>query len=469
MAASLTILLITPERVVRADFTGGSSPRPAGLWVEEAPPTDLVSAVETALWLGPGKVKRVWVLSTDVWTQTLSLPQRAVAGLSVRQVARALAYEAEPVSGIAATDASTGYRELGREAGDQRYWLSKLPSYELNQIVDTVGRVGGRLMGVAHPAGLGEAGGGGDTGQARVELWPGQVVFDDGAGLVELAPADPRTTAWTSVAPPGWATPDRVSRVIVLTCSTELAMPVEPQPDTYRQLGDEAVLAPWLTACAAALSTSNTPAPVVRPEARPMTAQRRGMLTLALLAAALLLCIGHYAIFGTLLGDAQARVNELEADARRAAGDRSQATKANAQLKQLTGDTAYLRRQIDLRENTLAAHRGRWTHLLTLLSLQCDGDLIVNRIEQQGYDLKVSGLCLSPQMADALATTMQDKLSPWGWQVQPATKRALMRAEGGGPWAFELSIKDSPVITRPGEASDGQLTQGQQANGGRHR
>jgi hypothetical protein len=152
---AVTILLLTRNELVRADFARGGGRGLSGVWRQ--PRSDLpdpVSAVEAALLQAPGVGRRVWVLSTDLWTQTLSMPGVKMAGLSPEQQAGALAFEAEGLSGQAAHDSVVGYVTRPAEGNEVGYWLVQAPAADLARIEAAVHRAGGRLAGLAHPAGL---------------------------------------------------------------------------------------------------------------------------------------------------------------------------------------------------------------------------------------------------------------------------------------------------------------------------
>ena len=73
--AATTIVLVTRQDLVRADFASGPNPALLELVVQPRPDLpDLAALVETALVLGPKAARQVWVLSSDLWTQTLALP-----------------------------------------------------------------------------------------------------------------------------------------------------------------------------------------------------------------------------------------------------------------------------------------------------------------------------------------------------------------------------------------------------------
>ena len=80
-APQQTILLITRERLVRADFTAGRAPVLKELWQRSRPETDDPALlVDTALKLSRKRAKRVFVLSSDLWLQTLHMPADSTRG-----------------------------------------------------------------------------------------------------------------------------------------------------------------------------------------------------------------------------------------------------------------------------------------------------------------------------------------------------------------------------------------------------
>ncbi len=108
-----TLLGVFAREILRADLSDGewhctSSPRPAGLSVAEA--------FDAARDGRDGFGRKVWLVSDEWFSQTIHLNPTQIAGLGDGQLERALAFEAEPFSGMSMTSSALGFRRTG--AGD---------------------------------------------------------------------------------------------------------------------------------------------------------------------------------------------------------------------------------------------------------------------------------------------------------------------------------------------------------------
>lgn len=159
-SAPSTFILVTANRVARADFDGRlraskSAPR--------SPAASAVEAVRTGLTLGGKAARETWVLSTDVWIQEVKLNSAQIAGLTPDQLSRALAFETEPFSGISVSDSATGFREE-----DGRFNVVQITRADLEGIAQAISNAGGKLAGIAHPGIAPE------NDEVLVEWWPQQ-------------------------------------------------------------------------------------------------------------------------------------------------------------------------------------------------------------------------------------------------------------------------------------------------------
>ena len=142
--SSSILLLISTSRLLRADMGGGgapgcvSVPRPAGM--------ALAAAVKAALDLGGKARGMVWVLAEELFEHKVILNPSQVAGLTPEQTARALAFEAEPFSGIPVLEGVTGFRA----DGDGIFDVVEITRADREAIQKTVAAAGGRLAGISH-------------------------------------------------------------------------------------------------------------------------------------------------------------------------------------------------------------------------------------------------------------------------------------------------------------------------------
>ena len=203
-----TILLVTRDRLVRADLRAGRTIDVAEIHEEHRlAADDLPSQVEAALRLGKRRPGRVWILAGDLWTQTLALAPEALSGLARDDVTRALGFEAEPFSGLGAMEAAMAAVPLPGDGRQKRFWLTELPAAQLEQIEFLVRQSGGRLMGISHPGGLpSPLVAREETVWRRIELWPGAIIAvqnsSAGAADVTVVNTEPKPGRWLNdVAP----------------------------------------------------------------------------------------------------------------------------------------------------------------------------------------------------------------------------------------------------------------------------
>src|SRR4051812_32750206 len=119
--AATTLILVTRDDVTRADFGRGAAP--LGQWRRPRPEApDLVIAVEAALLsAAPGRV--VGVLAAELGALTLALPAAKVAGLDGDELAQALAFETESLSGHSPFDAAVGHAPAPAGPGEVGFWV----------------------------------------------------------------------------------------------------------------------------------------------------------------------------------------------------------------------------------------------------------------------------------------------------------------------------------------------------------
>ncbi len=144
-----TLLCIDADRVLRADFAapGAGGPR---VYQQTRGGGALVESVQNALALASGCGRAVFVAADDIWSQQLMLPSVAVGGLSGAELSAALAFEAEPLSGIASPNAVLGFvaPNAPRQDGFRDFALIAMETITRDAIQSAVRKAGGNLRGV---------------------------------------------------------------------------------------------------------------------------------------------------------------------------------------------------------------------------------------------------------------------------------------------------------------------------------
>jgi len=458
---TLTLLLIDRDLLVRADFAGIE---PAGLWPQKRPAVDEFGLlVEAAVNLGPRPARKIWVLSSDLWTQTLSVPLVKVDRLTDSDLAQALAFEVEELSGVPGLESVLAPVRMVDEGGQRTFWISQAPLEQLHQAEDAVQRAGGRLVGLCHPAGLPSSlAVAGDAAWQRVELWPDAVVLLHGEPgkppAVHVINTDPNHDRWHGEEE-NWRNRHRITARREMRLVNGDILGFGPAREPQFQVEGQEALRVWLGAWARCVSTRQLPVPVLRPAPKPMAKPVRGLIAASLALLMLAACVFHRS-------DTLAEIKKLEM---RQAGDqqrRQGRDQAAAQVAKNLMDTESLKKEMDALKdkfetckNILEAHELRQARLLTLLSEnRPDDHLVVRKIEPDGEVLKVQGICLRSELANQYARRLHEKSPRMYLEVLPAKIKACVLPNGDAGWEFELRIRDQaprnlapPVSSQPVE------------------
>ncbi len=110
-----TLIVVSGSGILRADFREGDCQ-----WKGAArqPGTSVIEGFTAALSLGESASGTLWLLSDEWFSQKIQLNPAQVAGLNDAQMARALAFEAEPYSGIPMAGAALAFRHAGEGTFD---------------------------------------------------------------------------------------------------------------------------------------------------------------------------------------------------------------------------------------------------------------------------------------------------------------------------------------------------------------
>ena len=446
--AQFTILSIHAGFIARADFSG--SPRPALIKVwRQSRPTDLSfpDLVQAALQLGPRCAPRVWVLSEDVWTQTLAMPTATISGLDDVQLIRAFAFESEPLSGIAGTEAAIGYSPVERTDEFRTFCISSIETAVRDQVQAVVRKAGAKLAAILHPGGANSPVSQvpGTHSWRRIEMWRQATICVGGTGhvrnrlqIVNANNAQPRVqasvTAWIAADPT-----TKHSEVLEAEGRAEKRDAGESGEPRLTLLSD-ADLGIWLTTWANVLTAAAPQAPLIVPVPQPIPRHWFILAGLAAEAAVLALCYAHWFVNDRKLAEIT-RDSEVYIRSNKQAADMDKRKVEVAhELEALTEKNAHAQKVLSLAQNDFERQRNRIALVLKSLAEQRPEDLMIQSIEGDGSTTLVKGISLRSSLPDELAAKLETVLKPAGVFVQPLDKKASHLQKNGGPWEFTLSL-----------------------------
>jgi hypothetical protein len=465
-----TILLITRDRLARADFRSGREPQLLELVQDFTPAVDdFPSLVEAALRLSRRRSGRVWVLATEVWTQTLPLAAESVAGLGPAELARALGFEAEPFSGINGLEAASACVELPGKKSQRTFWLAVLPTGQLDQVDYVVRARGGRLAAVGHPGGLPRrmaltppspgGRGDGEDSWTRVELWPGAIVClrDEANGALGLhvVNTDPKPGRWQAEVERWRSGVAEIAHRETLLATAAVAAEELDGPARIR-LDDRHDLEAFLSAWARQLDGKDAGVPLVQPPKRPASPAARRAAAAVMGLVALALCIAHYLWTEKVNRGLAAEIVQLKRPVEELNGVKKELETVEEKRAELQGECDKLAADLAQCRQVRSSLRQRVATLLNVLVSHSSDQMIIRKIAATGSGVVVHGTCLDPNCADALFGGLARALEPLGWRVQLPHKQAQELLVGGGPWQFELHIEEVavPFVVPPSGGGD---------------
>jgi len=448
--AATTIILITRQDLVRADFAAGSPPAIVNLVVQPRPDLpDLGALVEAGLWLGPKPARQVWVLSSDLWTQSLVLPAGRTAGMSDSDLASALNFEAEGLSGQAAFESVVAHVPQGASASEKVWWIVQARATDRAAIEEAVRRAGSRLSGIAHPGGVPRpltAGPVNNSAWMRAELWPDTVVYlegqPNGNAAVHVVNSAPQLGQWQAE----WI---QKRKAAAANTREELLVDVGVQPPAASdgqalvRLDNENALRTWLTAWATVLDGKTIAVPMIRAPRRPMSVGQRRGLAVAFAVLTAVVCAAHSTWLNARLADAQASLRAANAPAQKLATLQKQLKEFQSKSDQ----NKALQEKLSLQIAHFDLQRQRLAHLFTCFCEHCPEHLFVEKIENHAGEPRVFGVCWEPELADQFASKLAQVLPDCGWTVETPKKTTQDLVPGGGPCKFEIQFR---VFDGPG-------------------
>jgi len=436
-----TILLITSDRLVRADFRGRGSPRLVGCWEQYRGADDgSASLVELTLSLGPRRVRDVWLLTTDVTTSVLPVSRDILAGSGPDDLPQLLAFEAEAFTGQVSFETALSHVPLPTNAKDEepRFWITQVPNDWQSAAEEAVRRHRGRLLGIAHPAGVARRIGSDSPSKQpwrRLELWDDLAVavrgLADGNVDVDVLPRTQR--------------PDASFDEVLLASGMPLSATAADAAADALRFADRSTLERWLTAWVESLSATRTVVPVHRIPKPPLTVTQRRAVMLACAAASMLFCFGWYWLGQQRLKLLAVELERIQAPSKRLEQLKDDETKLAKDRDELLKQATNMRREVELLVTGMTRQSERQARLLATLSQFSDEHVVIQKIDGQVGETQLSGLCLRSGCVQTLARKLSRELEACGWQVSPAKLSSTGVLSDGGPWKFTIVLKDLPA------------------------
>jgi hypothetical protein len=363
---------------VRADFVGS---RMQDISTQPRPEVDELSLlVEVAIAQGPPLGKQVHLFSQELFSHQVKLDAKSF-GLEGADLAGAIAFEAEPFSGLGHFESKTAFTQTATRAGEREFWVTQVRVADLERIRDVVAELGGKLISVLPAVDVPAA------GEEPVIPLPRSV--EDTAGM----------EAWLA----GWV----------------------------ERLGRPALEVPRLT-----------------PPSRPLSAGQRNAIMAGFAVVVACVCAAHYVFWYERVS------NELRAEmagyvaAKKKLTDLDKAivdldAKTQERLKKNTAETATLA--------SIAMQRQRLGSLFVALSGQTNKNLFVRKLDAPGGEPCIHGWTLVPQAPAQLADDLTESANKLGWLAQAPRSKAQYKLPGGGPWEFDLQLRDQLIAEAPVE------------------
>jgi hypothetical protein len=474
-----TLFLIKSDLLARADFGpfDSAQDRPAPDFVplefwEQPQPANvrLYHSLEVALGTGGKCGQIVWVVGEAFWTQTLSLPASALGGLTKDQIARAIGYDVEALTGLSGADSALGFCKAAPSDESEHLWITQVPLSARAQIQSAVEKAGGSLGGILHPGGLRgpleaafDASGSTQTWR-RIEVWKDATLCLMGRGedaqRVAIINGDPAREAWRATVA-RWMTSNDAGHSEWLgppgSMANDLSGDNDKPWDVLPPLTGDA-LKRWLGRWAAKLANEAAATPVIEPN-RANTSRHKQLIAVA---AVTLACVAACIARGVWLdGQRTKRADQRTMLATQFAHESStlkvlQAPKQEwdrlqSEIKSTRSDIQKLRTQ---RTRTgfhgvpdFELQRHRVAELLAALARNAASDLMIDHIEpEENGDMLIEGKCLPNTSVDTFAGALAAVLPGVGWEISPAQRKLSGLIPGGD---FKLRVTPSAQQQTP--------------------
>jgi hypothetical protein len=451
--AAYTLLLVKPDLIARADFGPLPSLELLGFWEQtQSSQARLYYSIESALEFGGKCGREVFVIAEEFWTQTLSLPTRALAGLNGEQVHRALGFDLEALTGIAGSAASIGYCKAAPSDEADYFWVTQITSAVQTQIQSAIQAAGGVLAGMAHPGGLpvpisASNGSSHAASWRRIEVWKDATLClagkGDAANTVRVINGDADQNAWRTVLS-RWIDSNKSEHSEWLGPQATVALEgTNTTASTWTSFpslsGD--TLTNWLTHWAKELTSGNRRVPAVEPRLSGVTPQKRALLATVIALVCLAACVGR----GVWLEQQQVLTSRelaaAQAPSQHLADLMNQVQQLRIDLSKLQSQAAKIKKGYSYDSENIEHLRLGLDGLLLALAEQSDQTVMIEHISPDSAGVTViEGKCLPAAAADAFSQRLATVLPRLGWDVAPPEKVMLAGSAVDGLCQFKIKV-----------------------------
>ena len=392
-ASSHTLLINTGKMVARIDLAGTRELRVLNVWTRPCNETlSAIALVSNALKLSPRRAGRVWVLTSELWFESVTLAADVSALLSGAQLDQALALEAEADSGVSAFESRLAALKIETASSnigdDGRWWVTQLSVSEFDQLSEAVRENGARLYGVAHPA-------------AAYMMLAATTAIDDNARVV--ASPQPSPHAWCEHAP---------------------VMTIDENSDELTSTAAWHALASEWAICLA----RRPPLPLVIAAARqPLSRNQEIALGLTLLLVTGCGCAANYWRTQQQIAQASSAIAQLEQQQTSHEKLLTSFNSGEARVAQMRQEVSKARAHRDKLARDLAAANAthsqqslRWVALLDALVEAGNSDCWLQKVESKPTQAVLTGIALNNAAAHRFASGLERSLRASGWVVLPA-------------------------------------------------
>ncbi|MFT5301448.1 MAG: hypothetical protein ACI87E_001931 [Mariniblastus sp.] len=430
----ISVILVFNRKVVRADFSNRqlNQDHPAAQFffseTVDVESTLCDAVTQATAGLAQPLAAKTIVMSSDVWTQLVSLPRLSVSDIDSDELNEALKFEAETLSGIDIDEISLANTPLGSKDDHQQFWVSAIRQSDLDDVHRLLESNGCREIAIAHPAGL--------SGNSRSAAGDSIEVWDELAFHLNT----------------------RGSRIARVKQATADAFP-PATPILYGgNSADQLVASPLLTV----LNNDDTliqftanvavnyvqrlkdlAAPLIRFKKSSRTTPIRHLMSGVIALAVVGFCFWHWQF---VQGNNEQLTQQIVLVKEPAAAKKKYADQLIAIFEQrikVESDDSALGDDLKRVQFFLDNERNRIAKLLALLEELRTDDLVIKKIGGTEEGVLIEGLSINGESAQTLASRLREKTVPLGWAVNPANQSGQQKLTTGGPWDYDILLTDT--------------------------